>query len=257
MQNPILDKESMIKWLGEVIDAELDKPDDEIDMALIMECNAYLAELMPEVDVTDEQIERNIASIMNKSCNEKRTSTTPRRTPRKRRLIAIICAVALAIGGTVSAYAFVPAFRDMVRNVLNLGAGASVDDGGITFTYLGRMAIYESLDELIQAENLNIMYFHKLPDGIKIKYVTCSGEGENFVCTITFADGMGSFYVEAHETDISKLSTSSIIYEANGISYYITDDTELYVAVATHNSWTYNVSTHNMELLKELLENLY
>ena len=54
MQKPILDKESMIKWLGEVIDAEMDKPDDEIDMALVMECDAYLAELMSDIEISDE-----------------------------------------------------------------------------------------------------------------------------------------------------------------------------------------------------------
>ena len=108
LQKPILDKEAMIKWLGEVIDAEMEKSDDEIDMALVMECDAYLAELMSDIKISDEQIEHNIARIMNKPSNDKITSTAPRRTFPRRRLIAIICAVALLICGTVSAYAFVP-----------------------------------------------------------------------------------------------------------------------------------------------------
>ncbi len=46
MQKPMLDKEAIIRWLGEVIDAEMAKPEDEIDMALVAECDMYLSELM-------------------------------------------------------------------------------------------------------------------------------------------------------------------------------------------------------------------
>ena len=91
LQKPILDKEAMIKWLGEIIDAEMEKGDDEIDMALVMECDAYLAELMSDVVISEEQMAKNIASIKGKTCNDKITSTK-RRTPRMRRIIAAVCA---------------------------------------------------------------------------------------------------------------------------------------------------------------------
>ena len=46
MQKPMLDKEAIIRWLDEVIDVELAKPEEEIDMGLIAECDMYLSELM-------------------------------------------------------------------------------------------------------------------------------------------------------------------------------------------------------------------
>ena len=169
MQKPMLDKQDMIRFLGDVIEAEMDKPEDEIDMELIAECDAYLAELLADTEISDEQMTANIAKIKGKACHTKAPETRTRRMPRPRRLIAAILAAVLLIGGTLTAYAFVPAFRDMVRNVLNLGKGSTMDDGGVTFIYSGKRSTYESIEELIQKENIDILYPHNLPEGLKKK----------------------------------------------------------------------------------------
>ena len=195
---------------------------------------------------------------MNKPSNHKITSKAPRSMPRRRRLIAIICAVALLIGGTVSAYAFVPSVREMVNSMIGLSAGSSVEDNGITFTYIGRTTIYKSMDELVQGERLNIMYSHEVPDCPKIKYVTCSGEGETFMCTITFADGMGSINIKSGEIDVSRIDKSATVFEgSNNVEYYITNKNETYVAIAVHNGWTYNIAANSMETIAKIIESIY
>jgi len=102
------------------------------------------------------------------------------------------------------------------------------------------------------------MYPHSLPDGLKIKHVTCTGENTTFRCTITFADNLGSVVAEAHEIDASKISSSAIIHESlNDIKYYITDDGTLYTAIAIHSGWTYRINMYSMEHLIGLLDNIY
>lgn len=257
LQKPILDKEAMIKWLGEIIDAEMEKGDDEIDMALVMECDAYLAELMSDVVISEEQMAKNIASIKGKTCNDKITSTK-RRTPRMRRIIAAICAAAVIIGGTVTAYAFVPAFRDMVRDVLNLGQGSSVDEGGITYVYAGKTATYKSIDELIQSENLDILYPHDLPDELKIKSITGSGEGNLLTYFISFNDSSLSISIDVGEIDVSKLSSDSEMFKnQHDIISYILSEQTLFTSVTVHNGYTYYITTHDKAYITTILENLY
>lgn len=258
LQKPILDKEAMIKWLGEVIDAEMDKPDDEIDMALVMECDGYLAELMSDIEISDEQIEQNIASIMKKPSNEKITSAAPRRTNIRRRLIAALCAVAMIIGGTVSAYAFVPAFRDVVRNVLNLDAGSAIEDNGVTFINFGETYEYSSIDELIQSEKLGILYPHNLPDKLKIRFVSGAGEGEELVYSISLTDNVASITIRAVEQDVSKLIDCTEVFESShNIISYISQEDDIYLSTTVYNGWTYYVTSDSMENLILILENLY
>lgn len=259
MQKPILDKEAMIKWLGEVIDAEMDKPDDEIDMALVMECDAYLAELMSDIEISDEQMERNIANIMKKPCNKTIPSrTTVGRTPRIRRIVAVICAAALIIGCAVSAYAFVPAFRDMIRNVLNLNVGSKVQDDGITFINFGKTYNYSTIDELIQKENLGILYPHNLPDTLKIKFISSAGKGNDLVYSISFADNLASISIKALEYDTSKLASDTELFvNTHDIISYISWEDDIFLSTTVYNGWTYYVAANSMDNLTTILENLY
>ncbi len=247
----------MIKWLGEIIDAEMEKGDDEIDMALVMECDAYLAELMSDVVISEEQMAKNIASIKGKTCNEKITSTT-RRMPRMRRIIAAVCAAAVIIGGMVTAYAFVPAFRDMVRDVLNLGQGSSVDEGGVTYTHQGEIRKYKTIDELIIGENLNILYPHNLPSELKIKAISSYGEGDSLTYFISFEDSSVSISVKCGEGDISQLSSNSQIYQnTKNITSYILVNEEATVSTTVHDGRTYYITANNIDQITTLLENLY
>lgn len=257
MQKPTLDKSAMIKWLGDVIEAEIKKPDNEIDTALIVECSEYLDELLSDIQISDEQIERNIAKIKNKSSNTKNTSSI-RRTPRMRRFIAAICAAALLVGGTVSAYAFIPAFRDMVREVLDLPSGSSVDSEGITFVHRGKTREYNSLEELVTSENLDILYPHNLPDELKIEFIRSMGAGDSLVYSISFIDNIASISIKAGEIDISQLSTDSEMFEStkNVISYLLAEG-EVFTSVTVYNGYTYYVTTYNRSHLTIILENLY
>ena len=57
-------REQKIQWLCQMIDNETDKPEDEMDFALIDECSDYLRELSDkETKATPEQKQRILQKI--------------------------------------------------------------------------------------------------------------------------------------------------------------------------------------------------
>lgn len=258
MKKPILDKQDMIRWLGDIISAEMDKPEDEIDMELVMECEAYLAELMSDIEITDAQMQENIAKIKGMACHTESPAVRIRLIPRMRRIIAAVCAASILAGGGITAYAFVPAFRDMVHNVLNLGSGSSVDDGGVTFINRGETHRYQSIGELVENEGLDILYPHNLPEGLKIKTIIRTGKDNDQVYTIGFADGITTINIDFGEGDISTLSDKSEIFtNSKGITSYILAKEEMVISTTVHNGWTYYITTNTIVNIKIILENLY
>ena len=57
-------REQKIQWLCQMIENEVDKPEDEMDFALIDECSDYLRELSnPEAEATPELKQRILQKI--------------------------------------------------------------------------------------------------------------------------------------------------------------------------------------------------
>ena len=53
----------LARWLSEVVDAELEKPAAETDMALVKCCVDYLNELVPIEEVPADELRRRIDVI--------------------------------------------------------------------------------------------------------------------------------------------------------------------------------------------------
>ena len=57
-------REQKIQWLCQMIDNEVEKPEDERDTSLLCECADYLRELSdPQADATPEQKQRILQKI--------------------------------------------------------------------------------------------------------------------------------------------------------------------------------------------------
>ena len=261
MRTPVFDsfdKETLIRFLGDVIEAEMDKPDDEINLELIEECDGFLSELLSDVTVSDGQMKENIAKIKGMAAPCAITPICPRRIPRPRRLVAAILAAVLLIGGSVTAYAFVPAFRDVVCYVLNLDSGSQIEDGGLTYVYNGERKKYDSIEDWVVSENLDILYPHKLPDGLGIRNIISSNDGDTAMYNIAFEDGLTTIKIFAHEIDISTLSKECEVYiNPQAITSYILIREKVIVSTTVHDGWTYYVTANTMDNLKNILNNLY
>jgi len=257
MQKPMIDRESLAKWLGDIISEEMKKSDSEIDWDLVDECEAYLAELYSDVVITEEQMTANIAKIKASACN---VTSSPKRSrkPRMRCLLAAGLAAALLFCCAVTAYAFVPQFREAIQRVLCLNPGTAVSEDGVTYVYAGETINYQSIDDLIQSEKIDILYPHNLSDNLKIKSVIGITNESGSEYYISFVDEAVSFSIKSGEIDVSKLSDRCETYTNSHaiVSYILTNENQI-VVTTVHNGWTYYISAFNTESIYVILDSLY
>jgi len=69
-----MSRDELIKWLYQLIDFELEKPEEETDQDLIMECSDYLEELQAgEDNLSPEEILSRLEKIKAQVARESRS----------------------------------------------------------------------------------------------------------------------------------------------------------------------------------------
>ncbi|MBQ4274131.1 MAG: hypothetical protein IJB94_04080 [Clostridia bacterium] len=175
-------KEQKIQMLCQMIDNETDKPEDEIDFALIGECSAYLRELSDKAaEATKEQKQRILQQI---KAHHNQTATKSAKVLRPnwktaRKAVAIAIAAALLLTLTLSVIAKVKGYssaweyvKENIQKIIGLDAGDRVNDEGITLIKNDGVITYSSVEELWRNEKLDILYPSELPEGIQITNVS-------------------------------------------------------------------------------------
>ena len=175
-----------MQWLCRIIDNEMAKNVDEIDMELVNECQEELAELMAE-----ERTERFAGQDASTSAESEYAGNLSSRgrthakghtacyAKKRIRLASLIAAVVILASfaslsvvasskGYASAFEYVSA---MAKNLFNMNDGEMVEDGNITIIKNGEHTNYTSIEQMVQEEKLDIMYPTNLPYDIKITEV--------------------------------------------------------------------------------------
>ena len=175
-------KEQKIQWLCQIIDNETDKPEDEIDFALIGECSAYLRELSDKAaEATKEQKQRILQQIKahhNQTATKSAKVLRPRwKTARK--VVGIAIAAVLLLTLTLSVIAKVNGYssaweyvKENIQQIIGMDAGDKVNDEGITLIKNDGVIAYKSIEELFESEGLDILYPAELPDGVRITKIS-------------------------------------------------------------------------------------
>ncbi len=161
-------QEQLMKWLSDAIMIEMKKPVDEINVEFVDSCEDLLNTLMGETQLTDKEIQEHVNKIIKKNGSN---IHKPKFFRRSKNLIAASISVFIIFLGGITLYAFNPTIKDIILKTLNLEVGQSIDEGGITFTYWGVTTKYNSIEAIIEAENLNILYPRELPDGCYIESI--------------------------------------------------------------------------------------
>ena len=172
-----------MQWLCKIIDNEMAKNVDEIDMELVNECQEELAELMAE-----ERTERFAGQDASTSAESEYAGNLSSRgrthakghtacyAKKRIRLASLIAAVVILASfaslsvvasskGYASAFEYVSA---MAKNLFNMNDGEMVEDGNITIIKNGEYTNYTSIEQMVREEKLDIMYPTNLPDDIRI-----------------------------------------------------------------------------------------
>lgn len=174
-------KEQKIQWLCQIIDNETDKPEDEIDFALIGECSAYLRELSDKAaEATKEQKQRILQQI---KAHHNQTATKSAKVLRPKwrkmgKIVAIAATVAAILLSTLTVLAKVNGYssaweyvKENIQRITGMDAGDRMNEDGITLVKNDRVITYNSVEALIQAEGYDILYPTDLPNGVEISNI--------------------------------------------------------------------------------------
>ena len=261
-------KEQKIQWLCQMIDNETDKPEDEIDFALIGECSAYLRELSDKAaEATKEQKKRILQQI---KAHHNQTAKGPAKvlrpswkTPRKILAIAIIAALILfstltviaKVNGYSNAWEYV---TDNLQKIICLNAGDRVNEGNITLTKHDGVVTYNSIEELLQEEGYDIMYPSRLPENVQIlqmhHYVISE---EHAVYSFIFTDVDISVAISSIPSISAEDLEKHERVETNTMSAYLMEkENGYYQLIGYDGKYEYLIYGSDCDVLIEILDGM-
>ena len=243
----------MIKWLGDAIRTETEKPFDDIDHDFVDECSCLLVELMGETAVmSEEEIAERMAKLNPGKVAPKKTGIKLKRIWK----IAIAAAVILCMGITVMA---VPALRTALMTALQLDVGESTEVEGITYTYNGVAQKYASIEELIENESLDFSPPIIQSQTLTLKEIMRAGESKTII--LRFNDTSISYIIHLDNTDIASWIANAEDYDFNGYNVYI--ETKELSGVKKYCSYTLNdndihvIVANNLETIEALINSIH
>ena len=264
-------REELIMWLTQIIDNEVNKSDDQMDMDLILECSDYLDELQKEKNFYKEQdILQKIAIIKQRVENSAkheesvRIIRTKRRVPLyKKILIAVAAALLIAIStlavvARVQNYDSVLAFlKDHIDQIKRMSANETLEDNDISVSKAENTVWYDSIEELLATEGIIIF----LPDADLSDYAVKSicksdiGNGR-FYILVLFENTDGQIIVYNYLTSNYSNWSANEIYVYKNIDFYIFVREGMYHASCQYNGYEYTITSDTRDSLIEIINNL-
>ena len=275
-----------MQWLCKMIENEMAKNVDEIDMDLVNECQEELDELMQEIraerasaqDATASakpEYAGNLASRGRvefiKARNDEKAHMAQSHQVNRRfsKRLAVAAAAAVIIltsfaalsvvavsQGYASAFAYVSA---MAQDLFNMNDGEVVEDGDITVIRNGNTERYSSIKDFVDECNLDIMYPTNLPEGLTIQNVVMAdfGDGKvciNFIFNNTNTSILINNYYSIEQEDLE--SNYSSIIETNCGNFYVVKKDIIYQGICYKGSNEYIIYADNYYHLVTLINSL-
>ena len=255
--------------LDVLIDFETDniiECDTEPDMSFLDTCYDAMHKFEDyRNDVSDE----NIQELGDKAYIEftqKQMNTAPAKKPRRFfKRFATACAAmfavcflsfsvaAVALGSYSAAWEYI---SSNVSAILNLNGSKDVD--GITIIKSDYTKKYDTIEELLIAENLDILYPASLPDGVKIERVRIDTYDDNKQ-KVMFVFNTPDYAIQITNylaIDLNSFENKSI-YTINDIDFHIIKINDYaYQAIYQENNIEYKVNCIDYDLLIYILSNM-
>ena len=249
-------RDRSIEFLGNIISSESAKPDNEANFDLIDECEKLLYDLVDdEISLSDEEINERIKKV-----NRIRRVKSQRRKTGigiSRRVFAAVCAAVILCIGVGAVCMIDPKIRDGIRTALGLDVGESIEIDGITFINGGTSKLYRDIDEFLADNDLDIMYPHELPNGLKITEV-CMTEENSFPIHLVFEDYRYSVNVyKRGDSHVEEMKASAdTTTEVNGRTFFVLNVDDRWIALVSDDLYTYEICSANEADLYVLMEGL-
>lgn len=245
--------------LRKLIDYEIDMICfGEGDVDFIRKCSDLLDKIEPN-PMTSEKF----MSIIDK-CQEEHVkiideNTKPNNVSKMRfilkRTASIAAIILILMTSTVAiASAFGVNIIEYIAGIVREPEGTESNIDGFTFHHDGDVKKYNSIQDMIASENLDIMYPTKLPQNISLISADIS-TNRNGNRSIVFVANNDSVSIIIELSSIPFNSNTPDIHEFNGIMYYI-EQTDQFTAYCYHNNNSYYITANTRDDLITIIENM-
>lgn len=160
-------KQALIEKLRLIIDAEVKKPCEVMDDALVAECADFLMELEEKDKLSDEEIRRRVKEL---PLSEQKAG----RSGRKAAIVAACVAVTILIFGAVTAanhFDELSVLKEWSHRICEMFAGERIDVGDISIIKTDVITKYDSVEEMLANESRDMLYPAALPTSASITAV--------------------------------------------------------------------------------------
>jgi len=228
--------------IEDLLSMELMKPYNEMDADLIKECSDFLLELDGyENTFSNEEISERIKKIPFKQ-NKKSFVRVSLIASTIAALLMIINLIAFGFGYSPS-----DIFTLLKETFIQANINEPVDIGGFTVVKHGKHIKYESFNEFIDSEQIDMIIPKYLPYNVKIENIIISTINEEKLISVLFDKALVSMQVDLEK----KLDTQSNInadktIENGGIVYYIYESSNDVIIV-----WEYSGNLHTLTFLEK------
>lgn len=255
-----LEKASLKRKLLAIILLESSKPYKKMNSALVTECVDFLWELEGKEGLTKEETERRISEIPFAGKSVDFGSHIKNKIKAKRlALIAAIIAILFALFGVV-AVSMGSDSAELIRKIGNaiveMFNGETVESGNVTLIKPDETKYYDSIEELLKEEEIDILYPGWLPENVEITSVMYSLEGEIESYRFLYNNidfGLSVSFNQNLAEDV-KLDCQSI--GVNGyVCYYFVDEGFAQASFEYKNN-RYTVNADTEENLFGIIQNL-
>lgn len=260
------EKLKMIHFLNFICDYEASKPLEEMDEELIDACVKVSLELQDKhVNHSPEFIDEKVRKIFRKEETEKtepETVKTNKKQINKNKvwLVAACIAILVALFSIISVandWNVFDFLSEKFGSVHSAPIEEEIEFDGISVIVNNTERLYDSVDEIIEHENLEILFPEYLPEEIKLIRISIHKQNDCEEINFWFKEDVGFSYYATHDNELDNkiINVSNEVLKINNVDFYFLNmpDISQYQAYFSHKGYTYTIAySDKAELLKIL-----
>lgn len=254
------DQEHLIDKIRAILYCEASKDYKKMDDDLIAECADYLMELENRKPLTNEEIDKAIKHIF-----EKVKPSFRRKRILKKLLWAAIISVlifVMAISATHGQDDALEHFKQWGKTVFSMFSGERIESGNKTIIKNGNYSVrYDTVDELFENEDLDILYPAALPDGYEITNISYLQESKGTRILFSTTNPSYSIAIDNYNDINMYVDTQNSSFETIGNirCYFIhikNDVADYFQCAFAHNGYIYSLGASTHEEMVFIINNL-
>ena len=261
----IEDDAGWIAYLNHQIDKELDKDPGEQNWDRIEEYQKALDEVCkgkndPDPDIKEEKLDE----LRNLYCKIGKKEIVLQSRPRWVPWVVAACLILVILCIPVTSAAInhispVDVIRQWGKQLFNIPYDVPVEESGITFVRHEDVKNYASLEELLEREDLHILYPTWLPQNVYIEKIYYYEQDKHFNLTFDFSDEFISFSIHSKDDVVMYSGDMSKSFDVDGLeieTIILERDGRFYICFE-YDGLSYNVGASEEGQMESIMKGLH